>query len=452
MSAEKQICQKEIEYLSQVILKDHLGLELDFTVEDNDIKIVLKNGRKLIFKETFFLKFKKPNEYMSISNIPRSVKWFKNQFTDDEAVPVIFGSGEIIEENGNLICYADIPASAFFMLTRWEESVVGKVDEHKRFSAKDSLAFKERFIDKPVVDIYSEIIWKMLLHLGLEKNKKVHQFEIEPSHDVDNPLFYHFSPLNKIAKSLAKDIIRKKDVALFISNLAKLYKVKTGNIKADPFYTFDYIMQKSEELGLKSTFYFLSGVSEKKYDGHYLLENKVIKTLAFEILNRGHDIGLHGSYNTIFDQAAASEEFEKLKNLYGRLGFNSKKWSSRQHYLRFSVPETFQILENTGLNYDSTLTYADCIGFRTGTCRKFRVFNFKTRKMLNLIEKPLLVMDATLMFPKYMGLGFGQEALEKALKIKSECRKYNGIFSVLWHNSELDTSEKRELYSGILEG
>ena len=69
-------------------------------------------------------------------------------------------------------CGIDIFASSFFMLTRWEEYVNKIRDMHNRFPAYASLACKNNFLDRPIVNEYVEMLWNMLKFLGCKQEKK----------------------------------------------------------------------------------------------------------------------------------------------------------------------------------------------------------------------------------------------------------------------------------------
>lgn len=127
-----------------------------------------------------------------------------------------------------------------------------------------------------------------------------------------------------------------------------------------------------------------------------------------------------------------------------------ERWGSRQHYLRWENPTTWQILDEVGIAYDTTLGFADHIGFRCGTCREFPVFNLKTRQALRLRERPLVVMDVTMLTSKYMGLQ-PEEALEQIRWLADKCRLYGGNFGLLWHNTILVEEFQRKLYLSCLE-
>lgn len=441
----------ELVYTAQVLLNEFLGLSVSFELSDDiiDIELFLENGKKITFKDSFFSKFNFSKEYLCSEAIPKNVSWLKDS-PYSEKKPVIFGLPKIDISDDSVICKVDIFASAFFMLSRWEEAVCDKKDVHNRFSAKESLAYKEGFFNRPVVNEYVEIIWNMLKHLGYDGQRKAREFKIEVSHDVDAPFKYVFMSFPKALKMFAGDIIKRKDPVSAFKNISNYFAVKRGNIGKDPFNTFDFIMNISERYGLKSIFFFISDKGNGKYDGLYEINDEKIVALMKKINKRGHRIGLHGSYDS-YSSDKIGVEFNKLRKVCKESDINQEINSSRQHFLRWKTPETFQYLENAGVKYDSTLTYAEVPGFRTGSCYEFPVFNVKTRKQLRLIERPLVVMEASLLANKYMNLSISK-AKEKALELKKECVKYDGTFSVLWHNNEFSDCEKRELYINILEG
>jgi hypothetical protein len=50
----------------------------------------------------------------------------------------------------------------------------------------------------------------------------------------------------------------------------------------------------------------------------------------------------------------------------------------------------------------------------------------------------------------YMGLGLGPDAFAGMTNLKDACRKYDGDFALLWHNSRLADPVSREFYREIL--
>ena len=99
---------------------------------------------------------------------------------------------------------------------------------------------------------------------------------------------------------------------------------------------------------------------------------------------------------------------------------------------------------------DSTLTYADRAGFRCGTSFDYQAFDLLENEILNIRIKPLIAMERSVIDPKYMGLGNGKNAKEYFLKLKSQCERVGGDFSLLWHNSNLRGKNDFKLYKDIL--
>ncbi|HOW86856.1 MAG TPA: polysaccharide deacetylase family protein [Candidatus Aminicenantes bacterium] len=366
-----------------------------------------------------------------------------NSITD--SIPVIFGKsshGYWIENNEKCIWLGlDIFGSAFFMLTRYEEFLKGERDEHNRFPATSSLASRENFLDRPIVDEYVEILWSCIKRLWPEIRRRQHSFRIMLSHDVDSPFMSSEMNWTAILKSMAGDVIKRNNLRIAVRRFSSRAMKKTSS---DPSNTFGLIMDLSEQYGHQSEFYFIPDHTSK-YDGCYHINDPSILGLIGRIHERGHHLGLHASYNSYRNPQQITSEFKKILNVATRLGIEQKLWGGRQHYLRWENPATWQTWEDAGLNYDATLSYADRVGFRCGTCKPFPVFNIQSRRELRLIEYPLVVMDKTLFSRKYMGL-LPEQALEKTFRLCRTCQQFSGIFSMLWHNTSLVFDWEKSFY------
>ena len=122
--------------------------------------------------------------------------------------------------------------------------------------------------------------------------------------------------------------------------------------------------------------------------------------------------------------------------------------SSRQHYLRFAVPETWRHLHKAYIKEDSTLGYAAEPGFRCGTSRPFPVFDIHQQKELPLRERPLLIMDVSLKLYKQFSI---KESKAYCKTIIDEVKKHNGELVILWHNSSLSELDGWEGWNEVLE-
>jgi hypothetical protein len=66
----------------------------------------------------------------------------------------------------------------------------------------------------------------------------------------------------------------------------------------------------------------------------------------------------------------------------------------------------------------------------------YPVFNFKTRQPLQLREQPLIAMDIT--FKDYLQLDPAATQIY-LLSLRRQVERFNGQFTLLWHNSSLNT-------------
>ncbi len=411
----------ERKYILDIIFDEFLGLKFE-VVENIDCQnwiIELENKQVLTIKDTFFSKYPQDLEYLKLENIPQK-----------------------IEE-------LDIFSASFFMLTRWEEYVNKVRDNHDRFSASSSLAYKQSFLDRPIVNEYVEELKSKLLELDNNLKFKIHNSKLFVSCDVDQPYDCTVENIQNLIRVGAGDILKRKSIKEFAKRVRRYIFNKFGNYKYDENYTFDWYMDVCEKVGVRAAFYFIP-TSIEKQNGCYELKDKKIQNLIKKIDDRGHEIGVHGSYQTYQDKEIAKLQKNMLDNTLTNLGIFQKVVGNRQHYLRWDSSLTPAILENAGFQYDTTGSYADRPGFRYGVCYEFSMFDILNRKKLAIKQRPLIVMECTIIDNMYMGLGYSEEALQVMRDLKQKCFKYNGNFSLLWHNSHFKTKDDKKMFEEIV--
>jgi hypothetical protein len=79
-----------------------------------------------------------------------------------------------------------------------------------------------------------------------------------------------------------------------------------------------------------------------------------------------------------------------------------------------------------------------------------KMFDILSRKKLNIKQRPLIVMECSVIDDSYMGLGYSEEALHVMKELKQKCFKYNGNFSLLWHNSHFKTEDDKKMFEEIV--
>jgi hypothetical protein len=393
---------------------------------------ILFDECEIIIQDHFFIKYKNPLSYISAGALPEHLIFASNEFTTENDIPVIYGTEELIISRNKIICGIDIFASSFFMLTRWEEYVNKTRDVHDRFPGIESLAWKNNFLHRPVVNEYAEMLWNMMQKLNYKGIRKLRKYQLVLTHDIDH-LDYPGTPRITLG-----DIIKRRNLLLAYKNFR--HAIRAGN----PYDTFDFIMATSEKNGLKSHFYFMSAFGHLSHDPENYLKTRRFISKIDEIKKRGHIIGIHPGYHTYNDQKRFWQEKQLLEE-----AISEEIHESRQHYLRMDVTKTLSICNENNLDIDSTLGYHDHEGFRCGTGDIFPIFDFLKRSQFHLKERPLIIMDGTLRHhQKY--------SPEKAIGIIQNyitiAQKYNSLITILFHNSSFygDWDEYRSVYENAL--
>jgi hypothetical protein len=211
----------------------------------------------------------------------------------------------------------------------------------------------------------------------------------------------------------------------------------------------DWMMDVNERAGNRVAFYFITDRNHP-LDAHYRMDEPVIRRLLRRIHDHGHEIGLHPSYTSYSDSKRTVKEANILRSAMEAEGIHQTEIGGRQHFLRWSSPLTARNWEAAGMQYDSTLSYADQAGFRCGTCHEFQMFDPTQDRALKLRQRPLVLMECSVIADRYMGLGYSDEALAVMQGFKSVCKRVGGVFTLLWHNSHFSGERDKEFYGEMV--
>jgi peptidoglycan/xylan/chitin deacetylase (PgdA/CDA1 family) len=383
------------------------------------------------------------------TNVPRGAE----QSLPSREIPIVFAAPGcdtdlFTRTSTGIVSTADIFGSIFYTLTRYEEVARPYYDEHGRYPSYASLATIDGFLERPIVDEYVEALWSAMHELWPQLTRPSSTFRLRLTHDVDQPWAALGQPTSEVLHSLAGDVIRRREPGLAAHRAVSLLAAKTGRLTGDPYNTFDLLMDTSERHGLTSTFYFLASNTGDAIDGRYRLSDPQIRRLLRSIHDRGHEVGLHARYGSYLSAELIETEFSALKVACAAAGFDQASWGVRQHYLRLDIPATWRCHEAAGFDHDSTLGFADHVGFRAGTGREYPPYDLLARRTLRLRERPIVVMDATLF--GYQGLAL-RHAASKARAIVAASRRHGGDAVLLYHNNSLREARRRVHYQKLVE-
>lgn len=402
-----------------------LKIPVSFTTKVDEF--VAHNGLKMTYSKTplgneFFVKshdllFSQGIDYIDIT----MSTW------DDK--PCFFYMGK------NATIPFDIFAASFYLISRYEEYLPYVQDDFERFPANESLAFKNAFLDKPLIDIWAYKFLDLLKDKFPNYDYQNRKFEFISTIDVDNVFAYKQKGILRNIGGFFRDLFTFKLDILFERVTVLL------NFKHDPYNTFDEIISLSKKYNIKTIFFFLLG-DYSTYDTNVSSSNNKYKLLIKSVADYA-EIGLHPSYFTMQNAQKLKKEKMRLESIV-----NMPIKRSRQHYLRFKLPETYQNLIDLEINNDFSMGYADQIGFRASTCTPFYFYDLDYEIQTPLKIIPISVMDTTL--NDYLGY-VPNVAKSKIIKLISEVKKVNGTFVLLFHNETLSENKRWKGWNKIYE-
>jgi hypothetical protein len=317
-------------------------------------------------------------------------------------------------DSTSVACSFDLLTSLLLTLSRHEETVNETRDAHGRFPASASLAVAHGFLDRPIVDEYGLGFEQALSYLMPGFAAPARKLRVKLSHDIDEVgLPFRISPV------VGHTLVRHKPFAT-LRDLASLLGA------GEPTYLacVRTLCRVSIEGGLDAALYWKSS-PYSEYDSGYSLSDARIQALIRWACDRGIEMGAHPGYYTYLDRQKLLEQIEHMQNALG-----TRLRGGRQHYLRWS-PQTWEDWEACGMAYDSSVGFADGIGFRAGTCIPYRPWLLGHAREANLLEIPLTVMDVTVAGNE------PEEQFKRIIAIVAKCRLVGGVFTLLWHNNSL---------------
>lgn len=360
-------------------------------------------------------------------------------YNNDAKVPVLFwGNGadpndvDCIKrkDDGTVVICIDIIAATVFMLSRWEEIGATEHDKYGRFPSTASVAYKQGFLDRPIIDEYAQILRAWVQELNPAWRPRSHTFSVKLSHDIDwvapYPSWSHG------LRHLVGDVIKRRDLGQAWATQRKLLSSVLQPDSTPQMQGVYQLAEYSKQAGLSSTFNFMAA-EHSAFDGGYDPAAASVRKCVDFLTESGHEIGFHPSYYTLNNLSKLQAEKTRFERAITSSAGGAIK-GGRQHYLRFQVPDTWRQWAEIKMSYDSTLGYADHEGFRCGTCHPFTVFDFEQDQELPLVEIPLIVMEETLRSYRSMNI---DEAHQRIIQLAKVCRSVGGTFTLLWHNTSL---------------
>ena len=351
--------------------------------------------------------------------------------------PLIFGTG--IREQ-SITCFdfnnrpaffktgGDIPfdifSAAFYLLSRYEEYLPFEPDKYGRFPHQSSLAFKEGFLDFPLINFWFGELRSSLSgkfpHLAIRHK----DFKFIPSYDIDIAYSYKHKGLIRNLGGFCRSLV-KGEWSYLLDRWDVLF-----NKKADPFDSYEWLDSLHLYCRTRAYYFFLIAKKPAGVDKNISPDKKALKSLISYHAG-GYTVGIHPSWQSGDEQAVLMEEVDKLEEITGL----PVKYS-RQHYLRMSLPKTYRQLIDVGIDKDFTMGYGTANGFRASIASSFFWYDLKAEKKTTLMIFPFCFMDANSF---YEGRLSPKAAFNELMDYYRKIKQVNGLMVTIWHNNFFGT-------------
>ncbi len=340
---------------------------------------------------------------------------FESEVNPTYQLPVTSSVKALVEKE------MDLFSAVFWFISRYEEWQPFVVDAHGRFGSKNSVLYSTNELEVPVVDVW----------INQFRNKIQEQyptFKLPPkvlrlvsTIDVDNLFAYQHKPFWRRLGASWKDRINGR------TQINEARKAVLAGKESDPFDVYDEVSQFCANHHIPLAWFFLMR-GGTRYD-RTVTNLSAFKAPMAAAVRNGASIGLHPSYYSQYNPGQLGAEFDRFQAVSG-----TDVRYSRQHFLRYDIRWTPQVLVASGVKVDFTMGFSDRSGFRAGTSHVFKMFDFENETILPLYAVPFCAMDGA-----YSEQAASAEEALKQLKILAETiREVSGNFITVYHERSFD--------------
>lgn len=425
-----------LQYLLRFIADQWLGCALEFS---SDAELA-KNHRGLLI--CYHTQRLRANDYLIVpaglmeETVTRPQQLVVNR---NEKLPFFFASPGDHP--------FDLFSAIFYLLSRYEEYLPHEKDSYGRFDHQQSLAFREGFLSRPLVNEWLENFFDRLkLHAGEkqiteeERYFKKPAFTFLPSYDIDIAWSYRHKGFWRNLAGGLSELFRGR-----LGALGQRISVLSHR-RRDPFDVFGWLNGLHEKLRLRPYYFFLFAPKRGRYDKNINPSKKALQLLARDHAIR-YPVGIHPSWQSGDEPGLIKKEIALLETATG-----SSIKASRQHYIRLSIPETYRLLRAAGIAFDFSMGYGSINGFRASVALPFYWYDLEKEESTELLLFPFCFMEANSYFEQSQN---AVQAFEELRAYTRAVQKTGGFFCMIWHNNFLTQNDPwtswREAYKTYLE-
>jgi hypothetical protein len=406
-------------FVFEFIFEDILGSVCQLTTDKTEFSNF--TGPKLNYSSAEF-----PGELHFRPHSFINEKWIFEQHIEISmwnGLPVFFHVGDLSEWP------FDPFAMSFYLVSRYEEYLPFKPDQHGRFRPESSLAFREGFLRIPLVDALISEMKKLLVTRFPLISLPGRPFRFIPSFDID----IAYAHLGKGWRRAFAAWV-KLSVKLDFRQMKERLLTLNGKT-ADPYDNFQVHLDLAAKYGHQPLYFVLMG-DFGRYDRNTTYKSKRFRELLSALSVRA-EIGIHPSYRAYLRPGILRKEKKRLEMI-----IQKPVLKSRFHYLRLNFPQSFHGLAKEGIKEDYSLGYSSMNGFRASTCSPFYFYDLEKEERTNLRIHPFIFMDSAMI--DHLKIK-PEAAVREIIYLTDQVKKYSGEAIGIWHNYSLS---ERGQYKG----
>jgi len=403
---------KRLQYTMQLILTRLLGL--DFITTNNPEDFFQHDGAKF----SYGVQTEKPSLFFAAHPLlfESTISAKVIHHIDFEGNKAIFP----VNDRKSALPF-DLFAASFYLVSRYEEYLPHLHDSHNRYLASGSDAFQNGYLQKPLINMWSLKIRDIFKERFKELVFRTPVFNFKPSIDVDAAFAFRSKGLTRAIGGFWNSL-QNKDFNEIKQRIKVLLR-----LERDPFDTFALQLQLQKKYHYRAIYFWLLA-DYAPNDKNIPYNNRHFQNLI-RLLADYAEMGIHPSYASSAQPSLMEMETARLSKI-----LQCEVISSRQHFLRLTLPETYRNLINNDIGHDYSMGYAEVPGFRASICTPFPFYDLDQDLPTNLMVHPFAVMDGTL--KDYLNLS-PRQAIEMISLLIEEVKSVGGTFIPLWHNHSL---------------
>ena len=330
----------------------------------------------------------------------------------------------------------DIFAASFYLLSRYEEYIPERSDAYGRYNHENSLAYREKFLSLPLVNIWLNDFRTYLLKKFPSVKCRANEFLFLPTYDIDMAWSYKHKGWWRTLAGVSRSFFKGE-----WSQIKERVSTLRGKQK-DPYDAYGWMNHLHEQYKQRPYYFFLLASSTGKYDKNISPGKQAMRDLIADHMIR-YPVGIHPSWQSGDTVSLVKEEIASLSSVTG-----TAILSSRQHYIRFTLPGTFRTLMENGIQFDFSMGYGSINGFRASVASPFYWYDLPFETATKLMLFPFCFMEANSYYEQKFT---SAQALEEMRHYHREVKAVNGTFITIWHNSLLGSDPVSKEWKAVYE-